>query len=341
MEEMEDVSSFSACYMEPLGRPMRLSGEMREWPLLKPPGPLALLVAVTGAENVAALHFTYSVCVQQASHEIQHITMSELCRLARNPGDQEAWYLQWRALPHPRGAEGEQDRDDDGVRTEITANGMENEASLTGTAVERLVQLVRRPSTVAKSALCEVNAWIGCSRTSHLHFDGKDNWLAVALGEKEVHLYSPSQLSSLYAQLEPSERWKSGARSRLYLSEDGTDYPLLRRAPFLKVMLRAGEMLYIPAGWFHEVLTPTFTIAFNFWFTPHPRHKFRPTILYLHSDLYARRISEEARRLEAECAQDSDEGSQGSNEPHGPLGEAQAEGADCSRKRSREQPRGS
>ena len=48
-------------------------------------------------------------------------------------------------------------------------------------------------------------------------------------------------------------------------------------------------MLYIPAGWWHEVHTPEFTIAFNFWFAPSPRSRFRPTILHLHSDLYAER----------------------------------------------------
>ena len=114
-----------------------------------------------------------------------------------------------------------------------------------------------------------------------------------------MHLYNPAQLSSLYPQLAPSERWKSAARSRLYLAPDKDDFPLLRRARCLEVRLTAGQMLYIPAGWWHEVLTPRFCIAINFWFKPHDCARFRPTILHLHSDLYAKRALAAAGALTA------------------------------------------
>ena len=51
----------------------------------------------------------------------------------------------------------------------------------------------------------------------------------------------------------------------------------------------AGDALYIPAGWWHEVLTPRCTLALNFWFKPHSRASLRPTMLHLHSDAYASR----------------------------------------------------
>ena len=65
---------------------------------------------------------------------------------------------------------------------------------------------VKLPRQVAAAAVAEVNAWVGCSRTSHLHFDGKDNLLIVLHGAKEVLLYNPWQYAALYPQLEPEVR---------------------------------------------------------------------------------------------------------------------------------------
>jgi len=187
-------------------------------------------------------------------------------------------------------------------------------------AAEALSGALQRPRLVAPAALRQVNAWIGRCRTSHLHFDGLDNLLTVLEGSKTVHLYRPEELTSLYPQLQESERWKSAARSRLYLrragggtaggaeeeeQEEEEAFPLLRSAPFVEAELRRGEMLYIPAGWWHEVFTPTATLAVNYWFVPHPVARFRPTILYLHSDEYAQRCLEEARARSAQPAQAS------------------------------------
>ena len=71
---------------------------------------------------------------------------------------------------------------------------------------------VRLPPVVSKAELRQANAWIGCCRTSHLHFDGCDNVLVVAHGSKDVILFSPWQISDLYPQAgKHEERWKSAA----------------------------------------------------------------------------------------------------------------------------------
>ncbi|KAL1525754.1 hypothetical protein AB1Y20_020598 [Prymnesium parvum] len=274
--EASDFHSFHDCYAHASGRPVRLTGQMDEWPIMRGDA-LTNTLAAAGSAAVDALRLSYSREGVQTSHARVRCSLEEL--LARSlaaPAGEEAWYLQLRGLPlHAAPAD---------------AAG----------AAARVAPLVRRPPAVSRAALRETNAWIGCSRTSHIHFDGLDNWLAIAYGEKEVHLYHPSQLPHLYPQLEPNERWKSAARSRLYLPPSGGDFPLLREAPFLKLTLSRGEMLYIPAGWWHEVFTPTCAIAFNFWFTPHPKSRFRATILHLHSDMFARRCIEEGKRLSTE-----------------------------------------
>ena len=137
--------------------------------------------------------------------------------------------------------------------------------------------------------MAEVNAWVGCSRTSHLHFDGLDNLLCVLHGAKTVLLYSPWQYAALYPMLEREARWKSAARSRAYAARSGSEYGSLVAEPCWCAEVRAGDALYIPAGWWHEVLTPRCTLALNVWFKPHPRAALRPTMLHLHSDAYASR----------------------------------------------------
>ena len=151
---------------------------------------------------------------------------------------------------------------------------------------------------------------------------GQDNLLTVLAGAKEVLLYSPWQFLELHPQMEPNARWKSAARSRGYAAAGGAGaYAGLVDVPCWRAELKAGESLYIPTvhgatftplhlqahlhaqlhthhhaqGWWHEVLTPTVTLALNFWFKPHPRAALRPTILHLHSDAYARRAGVKRR----------------------------------------------
>ena len=45
-----------------------------------------------------------------------------------------------------------------------------------------------------------------------------------------------------------------------------TRYPALRRAHPLRVHVHAGEVLYIPPLWYHQVSQTCVTVAVNFWF---------------------------------------------------------------------------
>ena len=50
-------------------------------------------------------------------------------------------------------------------------------------------------------------------------------------------------------------------------------WPSLRETTMTEVVLNAGDMLYLPAGWFHEVISETTAennghMAFNYWFHP-------------------------------------------------------------------------
>eukprot|EP01033_Poteriospumella_lacustris_P013655 gene13655-9782_t len=90
------------------------------------------------------------------------------------------------------------------------------------------------PSIFGNLVISNINLWIGRSSswtTSGLHHDYHDNLYIMLKGQKQITLISPAFTEDLYTE---------------------------------------GEMLFIPAGWFHEVKSQGSEghIAFNYWFHP-------------------------------------------------------------------------
>jgi len=55
--------------------------------------------------------------------------------------------------------------------------------------------------------------------------------------------------------------------------DDLSEYPLFKGAISMDVVVKAGEALYLPAGWFHDVSSDDSGqghVAFNYWFHPPP-----------------------------------------------------------------------
>lgn len=264
-----------ARYTDYRAMPVVITGAARDWPILRDPSAvLPSLRRHAGAAIVSALRLYYDDAGVQCAHSTEDVSVSELLDRADESAPREFCYLQWRDLPFPPGGSSSIAQNDAPLGSSSIA---QNDAPPGSSAASQhdappgssaatqhdaraLMRAVRRPGCIGAAALRQANAWIGRSRTSHLHFDGMDNVLVVAHGAKEVVLFSPfEELAAMYP--DGTERWKSRARSTLY---DLSDYPRLRTVPRLRATIRAGEALYIPAGWWHEVLTPTLTVAFNF-----------------------------------------------------------------------------
>lgn len=235
-DTFDDVRRAYATYS---AEPLLLAGIANDWPLIAD-GALSELRRVAGTATVQGLKFDYDDGVQTTC-DVETMSLDELLTRA---GSNSGTYLQWRDLPHPPGA------DECGGAPAVDAH-----------EAFELMRRVRRPGCIDASSLRQANAWIGTSRTSHLHFDGLDNVIVVAYGMKEVILFAPSTLPELYP--DPNAKWQSAARSTLYLRPGDTDFPRLRAAPRLRATLTAGDAMWIPSGWWHEVLTPRLTIAFN------------------------------------------------------------------------------
>ena len=110
-----------------------------------------------------------------------------------------------------------------------------------------------------------VNVWIGQPHViAHCHYDGYHNFYAQLYGTKKFTLFSPDEWPGLYPYpfLHPSH-----AQSQVNLSDitENTKFPLAERVRGLEVVLKPGDLLYIPPLWFHLVESLETSISVNVW----------------------------------------------------------------------------
>lgn len=109
----------------------------------------------------------------------------------------------------------------------------------------------------------DLKIWIGPAGTvTPLHCDYDDNLLAQVWGTKRILLFPPHHAENLYL-------WESnpvlfGSRFDPE-APDFSRFPLARAVKGCQCVLRAGEMLYLPAGWFHHVRAMSFSLSSNMW----------------------------------------------------------------------------
>ncbi|EFN53058.1 hypothetical protein CHLNCDRAFT_36633 [Chlorella variabilis] len=108
-----------------------------------------------------------------------------------------------------------------------------------------------------------INAWFGPAGTvTPLHTDPHHNLLCQAVGRKYVRLYSPACTTAMYPHAEGMHT-NSGR-----VDVDAPDlerFPLFAAARFQDCVLEAGQMLYIPRGWWHYVKSTTVSFSVSYW----------------------------------------------------------------------------
>lgn len=128
-----------------------------------------------------------------------------------------------------------------------------------------------------------LNLWVGPGgHVEALHYDPMDGTLIQLHGAKRVVLFPRSQTANLYPYPFYVHLWR-GLKLRSWFSRVYPDRPDLEAFPKLKealqhryeVVLTSGEILFIPAGWWHEVtaLGSEMVCSVNRFWRVYPTHR--------------------------------------------------------------------
>jgi len=113
----------------------------------------------------------------------------------------------------------------------------------------------------------EVRLWIGAQgQKSTVHNDSNHGFNAQVYGRKRFRLWSPDQHPYIYAVRISDDTWVSPVD---WQQPNFEEYPKFAQAEGAEVILEPGEMLYIPAFWWHAARSESVAINANIWiFTP-------------------------------------------------------------------------
>lgn len=105
--------------------------------------------------------------------------------------------------------------------------------------------------------------WLGPAGTiTPLHCDYDDNVFAQVWGRKRIMLAPPHHEPFLYVREANPVLFGSPVDAE---APDFERYPLAREATLIEVVVEPGEMLYVPAGWYHQVHALDFSLSVNRW----------------------------------------------------------------------------
>lgn len=116
---------------------------------------------------------------------------------------------------------------------------------------------------VGQDESVDINAWFGPQGTvSPLHYDPKQNFLAQVVGNKYIRLYAQSETKKLYPHESPLLFNTSQVDAEF---PDMEMFPSFTKADYMECELKEGEMLYIPAKYWHYVRSLSVSFSVSFW----------------------------------------------------------------------------
>ncbi|MCC7704618.1 cupin-like domain-containing protein [Janthinobacterium sp. GW460P] len=105
--------------------------------------------------------------------------------------------------------------------------------------------------------------WVGPAGTvTPLHCDYDDNIFAQVWGRKRIILSPPHHDDFLYPTVANAILFGSPFDPE---APDFDKFPLARQASMIECIVEPGDMLYVPAGWYHQVRALTFSLSSNRW----------------------------------------------------------------------------
>jgi hypothetical protein len=105
--------------------------------------------------------------------------------------------------------------------------------------------------------------WLGPAGTvTPLHCDYDDNIFVQVWGRKRITLVPPHHDAFLYVREANPVLFGSPFDPE---SPDFERFPLARHAAPVECIVEPGELLYVPAGWYHQVRALSFSLSVNRW----------------------------------------------------------------------------
>lgn len=105
--------------------------------------------------------------------------------------------------------------------------------------------------------------WLGPAGTvTPLHCDYDDNIFAQAWGRKRISLVPPHHDEFLYVREANAVLFGSPVDPE---APDFERFPLARQAAIVDCVVEPGDMLYVPAGWYHQVRALAPSLSANRW----------------------------------------------------------------------------
>eukprot|EP01010_Urceolus_cornutus_P004950 NODE_828_length_1302_cov_274.397446_g628_i0.p1 GENE.NODE_828_length_1302_cov_274.397446_g628_i0~~NODE_828_length_1302_cov_274.397446_g628_i0.p1 ORF type:complete len:383 (+),score=77.23 NODE_828_length_1302_cov_274.397446_g628_i0:60-1151(+) len=126
---------------------------------------------------------------------------------------------------------------------------------------------VCQPSFSTHMMMDKAQVWVGPGgQVSQLHHDQWENVLCQLEGSRKITLFDPLQTDFLYPGTGEDKHFARVDPRR----PDFVKFPDFKKAKSITFELKAGELLFLPAFWWHLVEGgPGFNVAVNFWFITH------------------------------------------------------------------------
>lgn len=96
-----------------------------------------------------------------------------------------------------------------------------------------------------------------------LHYDGfhMHTFVTQVRGDKEFYFYPPDQSPYMY----PEERIPNRSKVRDMFNPDLEKFPLFKNAHYSMIVVKQGETMFIPSGWWHstKILSTSLAVSIN------------------------------------------------------------------------------